>query len=90
MKKNLLFLIAILSILTTFAQPAGMLDETFNLKSIITNNTYYTPNGENPDLSISNSSDGFYLQANAIENTLASENITFDGNSLTIARSFTT
>lgn len=83
MKKSLLLFLVTLSTISTFAQPSGMLGETFRLKYIETNNTYYTPNGENPNLTIYEVAGNYVLDADGIFNTLNAA-VNFDGNSLTL------
>lgn len=83
MKKTLLLIVAAFSILTTFAQPAGMLNETFRLKSLYIGNSYLTPNGENPGIIITDNAGSYYAQAGGIFNQLNAE-ATFAGNSLTL------
>ena len=83
MKKLLLFLVIIFCSEGTFAQPAGLLNETFRLKSLSIGNGYLTPNGENPTILISDQSGDFSVVANGITNTLSAE-ATFSGNSITI------
>jgi hypothetical protein len=82
--KKLLFCIAILgSLQITFAQSAGMLNEDFSLKFIETNNLYYTPNGENPNLTIYEVAGDYVLEASGIFNTLNAA-ASFNGNSMTL------
>lgn len=79
MKKILLLFVTSLTMLVTFAQPAGMLNETFRLKSLYIGNEYLTPNGENPTISISDQSGDYLVEANGITNTLSAEAV-FNGN----------
>jgi hypothetical protein len=60
-----------------------MLNENFNLKSIQTNNTFYTPNGENPNLTIHEVAGNYVADADGIFNTLNAA-LSFNGNSLTL------
>jgi hypothetical protein len=81
MKKLLLLFALGFSMQTSFAQPAGMLNETFNLKYIITNGTYYTPNGETPMLAFYELQNNYVLEAEGINNLLNAA-ASFNGNSL--------
>lgn len=83
MKKLLLLLVGFFCFQTSFAQPAGLLNETFRLKSLSIGNGYLTPNGENPTISISDNSGNYFVEANGISNILFAE-ATFSGNSITI------
>lgn len=83
MKKLLLILIGFICFQTSFAQPAGLLNETFRLKSLSIGNGYLTPNGENPTISISGQSGVYSVEANGITNALFAE-ATFNGSSITI------
>ncbi len=83
MKKLFLLFVSFLCIHNTFSQPAGLLNETFRLKSLYIGNDYLTPNDENPTISISDQSGDYSVVANGITNTLSAE-ATFSGNSITI------
>lgn len=89
MKKILLFSTLICSIQFALAQPAGILDETFNLKSIRVNDTYLTPNDENPNFTIHENAGSYTVEANGIENIFSS-GATFDGNTITFQNPGTT
>lgn len=85
MKKLLLLLFAALSIISSYAQPSGMVGETFKLKHIETSNgmnSYYTPNGENSNFTIYEVAGYYVLDADGIVNTLNAA-ASFNGNSLT-------
>lgn len=83
MKKLLLVIFTSFYTLTSIAQPAGMLDETFNLKHIYKNGvSYYTPNGENTNLTIYKVAGDYVLDADGIFNTLNAA-ASFNSNSLT-------
>ncbi|MGB3344695.1 MAG: T9SS type A sorting domain-containing protein [Aequorivita sp.] len=82
MKKSLLLIIANLSILASFAQPSGMINETFNLKFIETNDLFFTPNGEIPNLTFYELAGNYVLDADGIRNTLNAA-ASFNGNSVT-------
>ncbi|SRX52819.1 T9SS type A sorting domain-containing protein [Aequorivita sp. CIP111184] len=81
MKKILLLFAVNLMFLATFAQPAGMLNETFNLQFIQTNDLFFTPNGENPNLTIYEVAGNYVLDADGIFNTLNAA-ASFNGNSI--------
>lgn len=81
MKKLLLLFLASFSTLVTFAQPAGMLNETFRLKSLSIGNSYLTPNGENPNLTIYEVAGDYVMEADGIFNTLNAA-ASFNGNSM--------
>ncbi|SRX72415.1 T9SS type A sorting domain-containing protein [Aequorivita antarctica] len=83
MKKIFLLFVTSLTMLVTFAQPAGMLNETFRLKSLSVGNGYLTPNGENPTITISDQAGDYSVEANGITNTLSAE-ATFSGSSITL------
>ncbi len=83
MKKLLLLLVVFFCFQISFAQPAGLLNETFRLKSLLIGNDYLTPNGENPNIIISENSGNYFVEANGISNLLSAE-ATFSGNSITI------
>ncbi len=83
MKKILLFLIFISSVQNTFSQSEGLLNETFNLKYLKVGDLYYTPNGENPDLTINENSGVYSFEANGIANMLFGS-VYFNENSITI------
>lgn len=83
MKKLLLFFIIIIPILSALAQPTGMVGETFNLKSIVKNNTYFTPNGESPNFTIYELPFSHVLDADGIKNTLNAA-ASFNGNTMTL------
>tara|TARA_B100000949_G_scaffold229832_1_gene239324 strand:+ start:152 stop:1192 length:1041 start_codon:yes stop_codon:yes gene_type:complete len=69
--------------LTISAQPAGMLNETFRLKSLYIGDTYLTPNGETPTLTFYEFSSDYIVEAGGIFNTLNAA-ASFNGNSLTL------
>ncbi|MEM0517644.1 T9SS type A sorting domain-containing protein [Aequorivita flava] len=81
--KKLLLLVFGISMLSSFAQPAGMLNETFRLKSLYIGNTYLTPNGENPNLTIYEVAGDYVLEADGIFNTMNAA-ASFNGNSMTL------
>jgi len=81
--KKILLLIVIIPILSTLAQPTGMVGETFNLKSIVKNNKYFTPNGESPNLTIYELPTSHVLDADGINNTL-NAGASFNGNTMTL------
>ncbi|MEH6764088.1 MAG: T9SS type A sorting domain-containing protein [Aequorivita antarctica] len=81
MKKLLLLIVVICCFHSTFAQPAGLLNETFRLKSLYIGNEYLTPNGENPNLTIYEVAGNFVMDADGIFNTLNAA-ASFNGNSL--------
>ena len=83
MKKLLVLLIGFFCFQNTFSQPVEMLNETFRLKSLSIGNGYLTPNGENPNITISENSGNYSIEANGISNTLSAE-ATFSGNSITV------
>src|SRR5690606_5889464 len=83
MKKLLHLFVWCFSILSTFAQPAGMLNETFHLKFIEIDNIYYTPNGENPNLTIHEVAGNYVIDADGVLNTL-NASASFNGNSMTL------
>lgn len=82
MRKLLLLFVPICFVQIAFSQPSGLLNETFRLKHVRVGDMYYTPNGENPELIINESSGIFQIQTNGIENTLYGS-ATFNGNGLT-------
>ena len=82
MKKPLLLFFAIITCFTAFAQPAGMINETFHLKYLQVGETYYTPNGENPNLLITENSGTYFMEAGGIGNQLFGP-VTFSGNTMT-------
>lgn len=83
MKRLLLFLVASLSMSAIFAQPSGMLNETFNLKYLRVGDIYYTPNGENPNLTITENSGNYSFEAGGIFNMLSGSAI-FNGDIMTL------
>ncbi len=83
MKKLLLLLVVIFCYECTFAQPAGLLNETFRLKSLSIGNDYLTPNGENPNLTIYEVAGNFVINAEGISNTLNAA-ASFNGNLMTL------
>ncbi|MGO3182472.1 MAG: T9SS type A sorting domain-containing protein [Aequorivita sp.] len=90
MKKLLLLLVTSFSILSSFAQPAGMLGETFNLKYIETNDLFLTPNGESPNATFYELPGSYVIDADGIFNTLnaganfSGDSVTFHSNSVTL------
>ncbi|MCZ4317813.1 T9SS type A sorting domain-containing protein [Aequorivita viscosa] len=83
MKKLILLFAICFSILTSFAQPAGLLNETFNLKFIETNDLFFTPNGETPTVAFYDLPNSYVLEAEGISNVL-NAGANFNGNSLTL------
>ncbi|AFL80794.1 hypothetical protein Aeqsu_1301 [Aequorivita sublithincola DSM 14238] len=83
MKKLLLLFTICFSILASFAQPAGILNETFRLKSLSIGNSYYTPNGESPNLTFYEVTGNYVAEANGISNVLNAA-ASFSGNSFTL------
>ncbi|WP_026451208.1 T9SS type A sorting domain-containing protein [Aequorivita capsosiphonis] len=83
MKKLILLVVTSFSIFSAFAQPVGMLNETFNLKSIETNDWFLTPNGENPSVAFYPLPGSHVLDADGIFNTLTA-GANFSGNSVTL------
>lgn len=83
MKKILLLFIVIIPILAALAQPTGMVGETFNLKSLVKKNTYFTPNGESPNLTIYEMPGAYVLDADGINKTLNAASF-FSGNTMTL------
>jgi heat shock protein HslJ len=66
-----------------FSQPAGMVNETFNLKYLkIGNIEYYTPNGENPSFAIYENSGDYSFEAGGIFNMMFGS-ANFSGNYVT-------
>jgi heat shock protein HslJ len=90
MKKLLLLLVCFFFLQNAYSQPAGMLNETFRLKSLHIGHDYLTPNGENPNITIAENSGNYSIEANGITNTLSAEatfsgdSITFENNSITL------
>lgn len=82
MRKFLLLILVNLSILSSFAQPSGMINETFNLKSIEVGGLFLTPNGETPNLRFIELAGNYVLDADGIRNTLNAA-ASFNGNSVT-------
>lgn len=83
MKKLLLFLTIVGSLQITFAQPAGMLNEDFSLRSVETNDLFFTPNDENLNFRISEIGGIFFVETNGISNLFTAEAI-FNGNTITL------
>lgn len=81
MKKLLLFFVCIFCIQGVSAQPAGVLNETFRLKSLYNGNEYLTPNGESPNITITDNSGNYAVEANGISNIFSAAAI-FSGNSI--------
>ncbi len=84
MKKFLLLFTFGFSVFASIAQPAGLLNETFNLKHIETDDLYFTPNGELPNLTIYDTSGDYFVEANGIFNVLNAEAI-FSANTITLS-----
>lgn len=82
MKKLLLLFAMSFSMLSAFSQPAGLLNETFNLKFIEINGTYYTPNGESPNASFYSLPNSYVIDVEGIVNGLTA-GANFNGNSVT-------
>lgn len=83
MRDYLLLFSSVFTIGLAFAQPAGMLNETFKLKFIETNNLYYTPNGENPDFTIYEVAGNYVMEASGIFNVLNAA-ASFSGNTISL------
>ncbi|WP_310991631.1 T9SS type A sorting domain-containing protein [Aequorivita marina] len=82
MKKLLLLFATCFSFFSAYAQPAGMIGETFNLKYIETDNLFLTPNGESPNLTFYQIPNSYVLDAGGIYNGM-SAGANFSGNSVT-------
>lgn len=84
MRIFLLFSICFFLSCSIFSQPAGVIDETFNLKYLSTfDRDYYTPNGENPTFIITQNGGGFSFSTDGIMNMLSGE-VAFDSGQMTL------
>ena len=81
--KNSIPLLIFFASLQMFSQPAGMVNETFNLKYLkIGNIEYYTPDGENPNFAIYENSGNYSFEAGGIFNMMFGS-ANFRGNNVT-------
>src|SRR5690554_2344101 len=83
MKKLLLLLFSFFLTNIALSQPADMLNEVFNLKYLHVGDTYYTPNGENPNVAFYELPGSYVIEADGIFNTL-NAGANFDGNTVTL------
>lgn len=81
MKKTGLLFLAFICFHIAISQPAGLLNETFRLKSLYNGNEYLTPNGESPNITITDNSGNYAVEANGISNIFSAAAI-FSGNSI--------
>ncbi|WP_164905222.1 T9SS type A sorting domain-containing protein [Aequorivita ciconiae] len=83
MKRLLLPLLLISFINIGRTQPAGLLNEVFNLKYLQVGDIYYTPNGENPNVAFYELPGSHVINADGIFNTL-NAGANFDGTTITL------